>query len=572
MDDVRSTGLYTRKMKTLLLTRFAGYFRPRLIDALRGYNRTRFATDVTAGITVGVIALPLAIAFAIASGAKPEAGIFTAIIAGFVISLLGGSRVQVGGPTGAFIVIVYGIIVQYGYANLLICTIMAGFIQVVMGVARMGNLIKFFPRPLIIGFTSGIAVLIMFSQVKDFLGLKIDALPAEFFSKLAALLHGMPSFDGLTFLLAFSSVCLIWFYPKSWAKAMPSPIVALVLGTVVVAFFNLPVETIGTRFGGIPQALPSFAVPEFSLTTLRHLITPALTIALLGAIESLLSAAVADGMIDDKHDPNQELIAQGLANVATPFFGGLPATGAIARTAANVRSGATSPISGIVHAFTLLLIVLLAAPLATHIPLATLSAILLIVAINMGEWESFKTLRNYPASDSAVLITTFLLTVIFDLTVAVEVGMFFAIFFFIQRITNLTHVSLAEESPQPDDGDATLMRKAVPQGVMIYRVYGALFFGAADKLETVLAELHNEPDVFILKMDEVISMDASALHSLQHLNRKLRDHNKHLILCGPHSQPFMLMQQAGFFEEIGNSNIVAHLSDAIARAKQLQAG
>ncbi len=558
-------------MRALLLARFTRYFRPRLIDALRGYNRARFTTDVTAGITVGVIALPLAIAFAIASGAKPEAGIFTAIIAGFIISLLGGSRVQIGGPTGAFIVIVYGIIAQYGYANLLICTLMAGVMLVAMGLARLGNLIKFFPRPLIIGFTNGIAVLIIFSQLKDFLGLKIDSLPAEFFAKSNALIHALPSFDALTLLLALSSFLVIWFYPKSWAKKIPAPIVALVLGTAVVAFFNLPVATIGTRFGGIPQGLPSLAAPEFSLATLRHLIAPALTIALLGAIESLLSAAVADGMIDDKHDPNQELIAQGIANIVTPFFGGLPATGAIARTATNVRAGATSPISGMVHALTLLLIVLLAAPFATHIPLATLAAILLITAYNMGEWESFKTLRNYPVGDSAVLLLTFLLTVIFDLTVAVEVGMFLAIFFFIQRITALTQVSVAAESPQPDDGDATLMRKAVPPGVMIYRVYGALFFGAADKLEAVLAELHNEPDVFILKMDEVISMDASALHSLQHLHRKLRAHDKHLILCGAYSQPFLLMQQAGLFAEIGQGNIVAKLPEALRQAQHLLA-
>ena len=556
-------------MNNAFWLKISQYFRPRLIDALRGYNRARFATDVTAGITVGVIALPLAIAFAIASGAKPEAGIFTAIIAGFIISLLGGSRVQIGGPTGAFIVIVYGIIAQYGYANLLICTIMAGFMLVAMGVTRMGNLIKFFPRPLIIGFTSGIAVLIAFSQIKDFLGLKINALPAEFFTKLSALIHGLPSFDLLTFLLALCSALLIWFYPKAWAKNMPSPIVALVVGTAVVAFFNLPVETIGTRFGGIPQGLPSLAMPEFSLTTLRHLITPAMTIALLGAIESLLSAAVADGMIDDKHDPNQELIAQGIANIITPFFGGIPATGAIARTAANVRSGASSPISGIVHALTLLLIVLLAAPLAKHIPLATLSAILLIVAINMGEWESFKTLRKYPASDSAVLVTTFLLTVIFDLTVAVEVGMFFAIFFFIQRITELTHVSVADESPQSGDGSETLLRKAVPEGVMIYRVFGALFFGAADKLEAILAKTHTEPEVLILKMQEVISMDASALHTLEHLHEKLRSHGKYLILCGPHTQPYFLMHQAGFFTKLGAGNLTANMDDALARAKDL---
>lgn len=556
-------------MNNSRLVKLSQHFCPRLIDALRGYDRARFTTDIIAGITVGVIALPLAIAFAIASGAKPEAGIFTAIIAGFIISGLGGSRVQIGGPTGAFIVIVYGIIAQYGYANLLICTIMVGFILVAMGVTRIGSMIKFFPRPLILGFTSGIAVLIIFSQLKDLLGLKTGALPAEFFTKLAVLYHALPSFDAATILLALCSALLIWFYPKTWAQKLPSPIVALTLGTLSVALFHLPVETIGTRFGGIPQGLPDFAIPEFSLAALRHLIAPALTIALLGAIESLLSAAVADGMIDDKHDPNQELIAQGIANIVTPFFGGVPATGAIARTAANVRSGATSPISGMVHSLTLLLIILLAAPLAKNIPLATLSAILLIVAINMGEWESFRTLRKYPASDSAVLLVTFLLTVFFGLTVAVEVGMFIAIFFFIRRITELTHVSLADESPHIEDSEATQARKGVPAGVMIYRVFGALFFGAADKLEAILSKTHTEPDVLILKMHEVISMDASALHTLEHLHGKLRDHNKHLILCGPHTQPYFLMHQAGFFAKIGAENVTANLDDALARAKQL---
>ena len=558
-------------MNNSRLVKLSQHFRPRLIDALRGYDRERFTTDLTAGITVGVIALPLAIAFAIASGAKPEAGIFTAIIAGFIISGLGGSRVQIGGPTGAFIVIVYGIIAQYGYANLLICTIMAGFILVAMGLTRIGSMIKFFPRPLILGFTSGIAVLIIFSQIKDFFGLETGALPAEFFTKLAVLYHALPSFDAITSLLALCSALLIWFYPKAWAQKLPSPIVALIFGTVLVALFHLPVETIGTRFGGIPQGLPGFAIPEFSLAALRHLIAPALTIALLGAIESLLSAAVADGMIDDKHDPNQELIAQGIANIVTPFFGGVPATGAIARTAANVRSGATSPISGMVHSLTLLLIILLAAPLARNIPLATLSAILCIVAINMGEWEGFLTLRKYPASDSAVLLVTFLLTVFFGLTVAVEVGMFIAIFFFIRRITELTHVSLVDESPLPGDGENTLIRKAVPKGVMIYRVFGALFFGAADKLEAILSKTHTEPDVLILKMQEVISMDASALHTLEHLHDKLRAHGNHLILCGPHTQPYFLMYQAGFFTRIGKENVTANLDDALTRAKVLLA-
>ncbi|MDO8414273.1 MAG: SulP family inorganic anion transporter, partial [Gallionellaceae bacterium] len=425
------------------------------------------------------------------------------------------------------------------------------------------------PRPLVIGFTNGIAVLIALSEVKDFLGLKIETLPAEFSLKLAALFHALPSLSPLTIILATLSTLLIVFYPTAWARRLPSPIVALILGTAAVAVFDLPVETIGTKFGGIPHGLPALAMPEFTFATLRHLFSPALTIALLGAIESLLSATVADGMIDDKHDPNQELIAQGVANIITPFFGGIPATGAIARTATNVRAGANSPVSGMVHALTLLLIILIAAPLAKHIPLATLAAILMVVAFNMGEWEAFKTLRKYPASDSAVLIISFLLTVVIDLTVAVEVGMVLAMLFFIRRITNLTHVSIAEESPHSEDGEATLVRKAVPPGVMIYRVFGALFFGAADKLETILRQQNAEPEVLILKMDEVISMDASALHALQSTQRKLRKNGKHLILSGAHTQPYFLMQRAGFFDELGRDNVVANLDSALSRARQL---
>ena len=557
-------------MDKLLLAKVSQHFHPRLTETLKsGYNRQLFAADLSAGITVGIVALPLAIAFAIASGVKPEAGIFTAIIAGFIISALGGSRVQIGGPTGAFIVIVYGIVVQYGLANLLICTIMAGFMLLLMGLFRLGNLIKFIPRPLVIGFTNGIAVLIALSEIKDFFGLKMDRVPAEFSHKIAALFHALPSIDPLSLVLATLSALLIIFYPKAWSQRMPSPIVALTLGTLAVALLDLPVETIGTRFGGIPQGLPVFDSPEFTFATLRHLFSPALTIALLGAIESLLSATVADGMIDDKHDPNQELVAQGIANIVTPFFGGIPATGAIARTATNVRSGASSPVSGIVHALTLLLIVLIAAPLAKNIPLATLAAILMVVAFNMGEWEAFKTLRKYPASDNAILLLSFVLTVVFDLTVAVEVGMVMAALFFIQRITELTHVSVAEESPHADDGEATLMRKAVPNGVMIYRVFGALFFGAADKLEAILAKTHTDPDVLILKMHEVISMDASALHTLEHLHGKLRSRGKHLILCGPHTQPYFLMHRSGFFEQIGKDNVTANIDDALARAREL---
>ncbi len=556
-------------MSKLTLSSISKYFRPRLIDSLHDYDKERFKTDMSAGFTVGVIALPLAIAFAIASGAKPEAGIFTAIIAGFIISALGGSRVQIGGPTGAFIVIVYGIIVKYGFANLLICTMMAGVILVAMGFTRMGNLIKFFPRPLITGFTNGIALLIILSQVKEFFGLSIAVMPAEFFSQVKVIYHAADSVDFITLTLASISAVFIWRYPKSWASKAPAPIVALIFGTVLAAFFNLPVETIGDRFGGIPQELPGFELPTFTFATLQYLFAPAMTIALLGAIESLLSATVADGMIDDKHDPNQELVAQGIANIVTPFFGGIPATGAIARTATNVRSGATSPVSGIVHSLTLLVIVLVAAPLASYIPLATLSAILLITAINMGEWESFRTLHKYPLSDSAVLVSTFLLTVLFGLTVAVEVGMFIAVFFFLQRITDLTHVSIAEESPHPDDGEATIMRKAVPKGVVIYRIFGALFFGAADKLETIMQQSHTEPEVLILKMHEVISMDASAMHTLERLHGKLQKHGKHLILCGARSQPRILMEQAGFFDKLGVENVVETLDHALGRARKI---
>ena len=556
-------------MDNSLLVKVSSYFHPKLFDTLRGYSRRSLMADLNAGVTVGIVALPLAIAFAIASGVKPEAGLFTAIIAGFIISAFGGSRVQIGGPTGAFIVVVYNILTRYGLANLLICTIMAGVMLLAMGAFKLGSLIKFIPRPLVMGFTNGIAVLIALAEVKDFLGLTTGPLPAEFSHKMAALYHALPTADLLTIGVAVASMAVILLYPKKWAQRLPSPIVALVLGTAAVALFKLPVETIGTRFGGIPEGLPSLSMPEFTFSTLHNLIPPAVTIALLGAIESLLSATVADGMIDDKHDPNQELVAQGIANIVTPFFGGIPATGAIARTATNVRAGGITPVAGVVHALTLLAIMLVAAPLAKNIPLATLAAILMVVSFNMGEWEAFKTLRRYPRSDSAVLLLSFLLTVIFDLTVAVEVGMVLAVLSFIRRITDLTHVSVAEESPHAEDSEATLMRKAVPPGVMIYRVYGALFFGAADKLESVLEGMHTLPDVLILKMDEVITMDASALHALERLHQRLARHGRHLVLSGPHTQPYFLMHQSGFFDHIGRENVAANLEDAVTRSRHL---
>lgn len=557
-------------MSNPLLEKISPYFRPRLVEVFQHYDRERFNADVKAGFTVGVIALPLAIAFAIASGAKPEAGIFTAIIAGFIISALGGSRVQIGGPVGAYIIIVYGIIAQYGFANLLICTMMAGVILMVMGFTRMGNLIKFFPRPLIMGFTNGIALLIILSQMKEFFGLDIDVMPAEFMLKLEAIYHAAGTIDPTTLILAMISAIFIWRYPKTWARKLPAPIAALILGTIFAALFSLPVETIGDRFSDIPQRLPSFEFPTFTFATVQYLFAPAMTIALLGAIESLFSATVADGMIDDKHDPNQELVAQGVANIITPFFGGIPASGAIARTTTNVRSGASSPVSGIVHSLTLLAIVMVAAPLVSYIPLATLSAVLVITAIKMAEWDNFRTLHKYPLSDSTVLVSTFLLTVLFGLTVAVEVGMFIAVFFFLKRITELTHVSVADESPHPEDGEATIMRKAVPKGVVIYRIFGALFFGAADKLEFIMQQTNTEPEVLILKMHEVISMDASAMFTLDHLHSKLNKHGKQLILCGAHTQPRLLMEQAGFFEKLGVENVVDNLDQALQRAKTIR--
>src|SRR6266542_70605 len=398
-------------------------FRPRLVECLKNYSREDFLSDLVAGLTVGIVALPLAMAFGIASGVKPEAGIFTAVVAGFLISALGGSRVQIGGPTGAFVVIVYGIIAKYGLDNLLVCTVMAGVILAVMGFTRMGTMIKFIPYPVTMGFTCGIAVLIFSTQIKDFLGLKLDAVPADFVEKMKALGENLGTFQWPSAALALGSVLIILFWPKRLARHVPGSIVAVVSATALVSLLQIPVETIRTRFGGIPQGLPGIHLPQISWANLQNLFQPAVTIALLAAIESLLSAVVADGMIDDRHDSNQELMAQGIANIVSPLFGGIPATGAIARTATNVRSGARTPVAGITHAVTLLVIILAAAPLAKFIPLATLSAVLMVVAYNMGEWHHFTRLARWPKSDSAIFLATFALTVLIDLTVAVQVGM-----------------------------------------------------------------------------------------------------------------------------------------------------
>src|ERR1043165_8898827 len=484
-------------------------FRPKLADALKGYTSQNFRTDLVAGITVGIVALPLAMAFAIASGVKPEAGIFTAVIAGFIISALGGTKVAIGGPTGAFIVILYGIYTKYGAENLAICTIMAGVILFVMGAARLGTMIKFIPYPVTMGFTSGIAVLIFTTQIKDFLGLQVPKVPSEFIEKMRVLAEHFTTLQWPTVALAAGSLAGILFWPKTWQRRVPGSIAALVLGTGVVALFNLPVETIGSKFGGIPQGLPRPHFPSLSWENIQHLFQPAMTIALLAAIESLLCAVVADGMIDDRHDANQELIAQGLANVIAPLFGGIAATGAIARTATNVKSGARTPVAGIVHAITLLVIILAAAPLAKFVPLATLSAVLVNVALHMGEWHNFARLRKWPGADSAVFLSAFALTVVVDLTVAVEIGMVLAAILFIKRSSETTQIMAVDESTETEGSHHSLIGKEVPKGVMVYRMMGAFFFGAVDKLESALKREKQEPEVLILRMRKVVAMDAT---------------------------------------------------------------
>jgi len=409
-------------MNSPLVDDSSPFSQPRLVECLRDYTISKFFADLGAGITVGIVALPLAMAFGIASGVKPEAGIFTAVIAGFLISALGGSRVQIGGPTGAFVVIVYGIIAKYGLQNLFICTMMAGVMLTVLGLSRLGSMIKFIPYPVTMGFTNGIAVLIFSTQIKDFFGLQIDEVPADFIEKLQSLFSHLYTLQASTTLLACLSVAVILLWPTRWARRVPGSIVAIILGTLAVMILKLPVETLGTRFGGIPQGLPPLRIPDFSLSHLQELISPAITIALLAAIESLLSAVVADGMIDDRHNSNQELLSTGIANICSPLFGGIPATGAIARTATNIKNGAQTPIAGIIHAAVLLIIILVVAPLAKLIPLATLSAVLVVVAFNMGAWHEFRMLRRYPKSDASVFLITFGLTVIFDLTTAHDLG------------------------------------------------------------------------------------------------------------------------------------------------------
>ena len=531
-----------------------------------GYGARQLRGDVVAGLTVGIVALPLAMAFAIASGVKPEAGIFTAIIAGFLISALGGSHVQIGGPAGAFIVIVYGIVERYGLANLLISTVLAGGLLFTMGLFKLGALVRYVPVPIIIGFTNGIAVLIALSQVKDLLGLDIEKMPSDFFAQIQALWQHLGSFNPLAPAIGLACLAVVALWPKSytmpehptglWGKLrrlaahLPGTIIALAGATLATALFALPVETIGSRFGGIPQSLPAFELPDFNWTTVKQLLIPTLTIALLGAIESLLCARVADNATEfPRHDPNQELMAQGVANVVTPFFGGIPATGTIARTVTNIRAGAATPVAGIVHALTLLAVVLLAAPLAVHVPLAALAGILMFVAWNMGEWHEFARLKRFSPQYRTILVGTFVLTVVFDLTVAVEVGLVLACVFFIWRMGQLFRVR--PHAPQP-----------MPEGVAAFELFGSLFFGAVGKIEALPAQLPEGTRAVVLEMHRLISMDTSGLESLQQLHRVLQRRGIALVLADVNEQPLSLMRRSGFEATIGADAIVPNVAAA----------
>ena len=544
----------------------AHFFRPRLLDSLQGYDRERFIQDVGAGLTVGVVALPLAMAFAIASGLKPEAGLFTAIIAGFLISALGGSRVQIGGPAGAFIVIVYGIVERYGLANLILATAMSGVLLFLMGLFRLGNLIRFIPVAVVIGFTNGIAVLIMLSQIKDLLGMKVASMPADFFGILNTLWENLHSSDLVSFLLALASLSLLIGWMRlskrlagsryGWASMVPGTIIALGFATTVTWLLNLPVETIGSKFGGIPATLPGFAWPEFSWDSARFLLMPTLTLALLGAIESLLCARIADGMIGDRHNPNQELMAQGVANFVTPFFGGMPATGTIARTVTNIQSGGTTPISGMVHAITLLGLVMVAAPLAGHIPLAALAAILMFVAWNMGEWREFVRLRQYRMPYRITLLAVFCLTVVFDLTVAVEVGLIAACLTFIYRISSLSRCEGVTRVEQP--GLAGFEHQ-----VQAWRLYGALFFGAVQLVEAIEDKI-STPTV-VLDLKNVIYIDSSGADALMSLIETCRKKEVRLIVCGLTHQPLDIARRSGIMAHL-QAPLQPDLSSGLALA------
>src|SRR5215475_1707126 len=541
---------------------------PKSVLLLRSYDRHKFISDLIAGITVGLVALPLAMAFAIASGVSPQAGIYCAIITGFLISALGGSKTQIGGPTGAFVVVVAGIIAKYGLDGLFACTMMAGVLLVLLGITGMGSAVKYFPRPVIVGFTNGIAILIASTQVRDLFGLRMDNVPSDFFHRMKAFVLAAGTASSAATAVSVSSLVVMILCMK-YAKRMPGAIVVTFAATLAVTLFRLSIETIGTRFGGIPKGLPTLSVPPFHYDTFRQLLSPAFTVAMLGAIESLMSAVVSDRMSKDKHNPNVELVAQGVANIASPLFGGLPATGAIARTATNVRSGAKTPVSGMIHALTLLAIVLFAAPLVKNVPLAALAGILFMVAYNMGDWAEIPEILKLSTADISVWLLTLTLTVVADLTLAVEVGMVLAALTFIRKVSRTTTVTRVTRDYVEDSRIHILQGKDIPPYAAVFRVHGPFLFGSTDKFDGIFREMDNLPAIIVVRLRNMTALDATGLQALQEFADAVHATGRGLIFCGAPSQPAKLMKRAEFEEHVGAGNVCPNVQAALARAAQL---
>ncbi len=546
---------------------------PKLFSTLKTYDRSQLSSDVVAGVIVGIVALPLAIAFAIASGVTPDRGLWTAIVAGLIVSVLGGSRVQIGGPTGAFVVIVYGIVERYGIDGLTVATLMAGVILVVMGLTKLGGTIRYMPHPVITGFTSGIALIILSSQVRDFFGLRMGAVPAAFVPKWTAFAAHAGTTTPYALAIAVLALAILVVWPRV-SERVPGPFVALVVTTVVTRIFELPIDTIGSRFGEISASVPHPVMPHLSFEQVTGLVGPAFTIALLAAIESLLSAVVADGMIGGRHRPNMELVAQGVANIVSPLFGGIPATGAIARTATNVKHGGRTPVAGIVHALTLLAITLFAGRWASLIPMATLAAILVIVAYHMSDWRGFVSELRAPKSDVAVLLTTFLLTVLVDLTVAIAVGVSLAALLFIRRMASVTSISLVTADLDDDnssDEDATLDRKTVPEGVEVFEISGPFFFGAAAAFKDTISQIARKPRILVIRMRHVNALDSSGMRALTEVVRSTRKEGTLVFLAEVHMQPLVALTGSTTLDEIGHDHLFDTLDGALEAARTLVA-
>jgi sulfate permease, SulP family len=541
---------------------------PKSVILLRTYNFHKFSADLIAGITVGLVALPLAMAFAIASGVPPQAGIYCAIVTGFLISALGGSSTQIGGPTGAFVVVVLGIIARYGLGGLFTCTMLAGVILVIMGITGLGALVKYFPRPVVVGFTNGIAILIASTQLRDFFGLRMEHVPGDFFHRMGAIAENFHTLNLTATVLGLVSL-LVMIVCVRYFKKIPGAILVCFGATAAVYFLRLPIETIGTRFGGIPSGWPHIAVPTLDPKILLHLLSPAVTVAMLGAIESLMSAVVSDRMSGDKHNPNVELIAQGVANIFSPLFGGLPATGAIARTATNVRSGAKSPVSGMVHALTLLCVILFAARFVKDLPLAALAGILFMVAYNMGDWGEIPEILKLSAADITVWAITVFLTVFADLTLAVEVGMILAAFTFIRKISMTTTISKVTEDYIEDSRAHNLQDKEIPDYAAVYRIHGPFLFGVTDKVVTITDHLSSLPPIVILRLRNMTAIDATGIAALEELAITLQHSGRTMLICGARPQPEALMRESGFDRHVGAENICANIDDALARARQI---